>query len=281
MKIVAASVLLGLPVVPIYAQEPTSKGVNFYSLEREIQIGRETAAILVDRVSIVRDPKMDAYVAGLVERLAKYADPRFAYSVSIYDDRKPLRLPALSMAMPADAFLGKATEPVALPGGPILVPLSLLADAPDEASFAFQLAHAMAHVALRHSTRQATRVEIERVATIRWNTEPSVSDVVFSAGQLGMELGLFSFARRFELDADRLACDILAESGYDPAAVVPYLEGFAPEPAPRHSRIDSVHPTTARRTETIQAQLEKLPARAYGAGTGEFAEMKSRAAGMR
>ncbi len=280
MKVVAASVLLGLPVLPIYAQEPTSKGVNFYSLEREIQIGQEMAAILVDRVPIVRDPKLDAYVAALLDRLAKYADPRFTYRVSIYDDRKPLRLPALSMAMPVDAFLGKATEPVALPGGPILVPLSLLADAPDEGSFAFQLAHAMAHVALRHSTRQATRVEIQRVASIRWNTEPSlVSDAVLSAGQLGLELGLFNFARRFELDADRLACGILAESDYDPAAVVPYLEGL--EPDTRRSRIDSVHPTKARRTETIQAQLEKLPARTYGAGTGDFGEMKARAAGLR
>src|SRR5581483_8947207 len=254
----------------------------FYSIEREIQIGREMAAILVDRVPIVRDPKLDAYVAALVERLAKYADPRFVYSVSIYDDRKPLRLPALSMAMPVDAFLGKATEPVALPGGPILVPLSLLADAPDEASFAFQLAHAMAHIALRHSTRQATRVEIQRVASIRWSTEPSVvSDVVLSAEQLGMELGLFNFARRFELDADRLACGILAESGYDPAAVIPYLEGLTPGSGPRRSRMDSMHPALARRTETIEARLENLPARAYEGGTGEFAGMKARAAGMR
>ena len=36
------------------------------------------------------------------------------------------------------------------PGGPILVPMGLLAGAENEAEFAFQLSHAMAHIALRH-----------------------------------------------------------------------------------------------------------------------------------
>jgi hypothetical protein len=113
MRVVAASVLVGLPVLPIYAEEPSPKGVNFYSLEREIQIGQETAAALMRMLPVIHEPKVDSWLASLTADLAKHADPRFAYSVTVYDDRKPLGLPRIAMTTPVDAFQGRATEPVA------------------------------------------------------------------------------------------------------------------------------------------------------------------------
>jgi predicted Zn-dependent protease len=273
MNYVAASVLIGLPVLPLYAQEPSSKGVNFYSLQREIEIGQEVAASLARTLPVVHDPKLDGWLAGLTAELSKYADPRFAYSFTVYDDRKPLTLPGVAMAMPADAFQGHATEPVALPGGPILVPLSLLAKTPGEAAFAFQLAHAMAHVSLRHGTKQATRLEIQRIATVPLMQNPSgpAAKAILWSEPYAMPI----FARRFELEADSLASGILAEAGYDPEAVIPYLEGHNLEGQPpagtvRVSRLFSAHPTVERRVETIRAKMETLPARVYRAQTGEF-----------
>jgi predicted Zn-dependent protease len=289
MNSVATSVLMGLLVLPAHAQEPSAKGVNFYSLAREVQIGQEAAATLLRTLPIVHEPKVDAYLTNLTAELAKYADPRFAYSFTVYEDRKPLGLQWVAMAtarafrMPADAFEGPAAEAVALPGGPILVPLSLLADAPDEAAFAFQLAHAMAHVALRHATRQATRQEILDIGTVALETQKvsaPAAAAIFSAQPLAMELGMLTFARAFEREADTVATGIVAEAGYDPETVVAWLEGQPPAGV-RPSRIFSSHPTAGRRAETVRAQIEKLPSRVYAASTGEFDRVKALAASVR
>jgi predicted Zn-dependent protease len=289
MNSATASVLMGLLVLPAYAQELSAKGVNFYSLAREIQTGQESAATLVRTLPIVHEPKVDAYLANLTAELVKYADPRFAYSFTVYEDRKPLgpqwvaMRNARAVATPADAFEGRAAEPVALAGGPILVPLSLLADAPDEAAFAFQLAHAMAHVALRHSTRLATRQELLNIGTVALETQKvsaPAAAVIFSTQPLAMELGMLTFARAFEREADTVAAGIVAEAGYDPETVVAWLEGQPPAGA-RPSRVFSAHPTMDRRVETVRAKIDRLPSRVYAAATGDFDEVKASAATVR
>jgi predicted Zn-dependent protease len=281
---------MGLLALPAHAQELSAKGVNFYSLEREAQIGREAAATLVPTLPVIHEPKLDACLASLTAELAKYADPRFAYSVTVYEDRKPLgplwaaMATARAFLMPVDAFQGRPAEPVALPGGPILVPMSLLADAPDEAALAFQLAHAMAHVALRHSTRQATRQELLNIAsaTLHAQNVSAVAAVAIrSSVPAAMELGMLTFARAFELAADSMATGIVAEAGFDPGTVVAYLEGQPPVDGARHPRVFSAHPTMDRRAETVRAKLEKLPQREYGAQTGGFDEVKALAATVR
>ena len=283
MNSAAASVLMGLLVLPAHAQEPSAKGVNFYSLAREVQIGQEVAATLVRTLPIVHEPKVDAYLAKFTAELAKYSDPQFAYSFTVYEDRKPLGLQWIAMAMPADAFDGPAAEPMALAGGPVLVPLSLLADAPDEAAFAFQLAHAMAHVALRHATRLATRQEILNIATVALETRKvsaPAAAVIFSTQPLAMELGLLTSVRAFEREADMVATGIVADAGYDPETVVAYLEGHPPA-GTRPSRVFSAHPTMDRRVETVRARIERLPSRVYAAASGEFDEVKALAASVR
>jgi len=288
MNSIAASVLMGLLVLPAHAQEPSAKGVNFYSLAREVQIGQESAAALVRTLPVVHEPKIDAYLASLTAELVKYADSRFAYSFTVYEDRKPLgpqwvaMRNARAVATPADAFQGPAAEPVALAGGPILVPMSLLADAPNEAAFAFQLAHAMAHVALRHATRQATRQEIQNIGMVALEQVQPVSRpvaaVISSTQPLAMQLGMLTLARAFEREADMVATGIVAEAGYDPETVVAWLEG---QPPADGSRVFSAHPTMDRRVKTVRAQIEKLPSRVYGAETGGFDEVKALAASVR
>ena len=283
MNSVAASVLMGLLVLPAHAQEPSAKGVNFYSLAREAQIGRESAATLMRALPVVHEPKVDAYLANLTAKLVQYADPRFAYSFTVFEDRKPLPgLPWAAMATPADAFEGPAAEPVAFAGGPILVPLSLLADAPDEAALAFQLAHAMAHISLRHATRQATREEILDIGTVALGTQKvsgPAAAAIFSTQPLAMQLGMLAFARTFEREADTVATGIVAEAGYDPETVVAWLEGKPPAAA-RTPKVFSAHPTMDRRVVTVRARIERLPPRVYAAGTGGFDEVKALAASI-
>ena len=273
MNSITASLLVWSLALSASAQAPSSKGVNFYSLDREVMIGQQRAADLARTLPVVHEAKLDAYITKLGSELAKHADPQFAYSFTVYEDRKPLGLQSNEMATPIDALRGKATEPVALPGGPIFVPLSLLADAQDEAEFAFQLAHSMAHVALRHSTRQATRGEIANLANMPLKGDPATTSQI-------MQIGFATFTRRFELEADKVAIGILAAAGYDSEAVVLYL-GRSTVTSTQMSELFSAHPSSARRLQAVNAVRLALPPRIYSASTGEFDEIRALAASIR
>lgn len=276
MKSVFARVLLGSLVWTASAQEPSSRGVNFYTVAREVELGQQAAVDLERTLPAVHEPKLDAYIAQLGSQLSKYADPQFVYTFAVYDDRKPVPAPPSAMAMPADAFGMQPGEPVAIAGGRVLVPLGLLAGAPNEAVFAFQLAHAMAHIAARHSTRRASRQQLVDMTTAGLEAQK-----VPVAGQMAAasQAASLSLTRGFELQADSDAARIMAGAGYNPEAAIQYLEGQSP--AAQTAAVLSAHPTTSQRVETIRSVLGNLPARAYSGGAGGFAEAKALAAGVR
>ena len=285
MKSAAIGVLLLLSV-PSYAQTPSAKempsakGVNFYSLESEFLAGQDIAANLVHTLPVVHDPRIDEYLDNLTSELRRHADPRFAYSFTVYDDRQYSGPQWVSLEMPVDALRGEACEPIAIAGGPILVPLSLIAAAPDEASLVFQLSHAMAHVALRHPTKLATRQDITRLAALPLQQQairhgPVTGIATISAAPFAMEAGFNAFARQFELAADLLATGIMAGSGYDPAAAIPYLQAQPREFVPAPGKLHAVHPPVEKRVETIRDAIEALTPAGYDAQTGAFAEIKA------
>jgi predicted Zn-dependent protease len=263
----STTILLMVTALTVSAQAPSSKGLNFYSIEKETELGKQVAANLEKSLPIIHDPKLDAYGARLGALLAEHSDQGFAFRFRFYDDRlSPPEPPLPAMMFPADAFKGKPAEPIAVAGGPIFIPLSLLADADSEGEFAAQLAHAMAHIALRHSSRLATRGQVTSYYIPAGAQSPPT-----------MALGLLSLARKFELLADQFAVGIIAEAGYDPAAMVRYLEQHRPSEGGQVSQVFSAHPTASKRIETVNVAIRELPARLYSAGTGEFEAMKATA----
>jgi predicted Zn-dependent protease len=274
MNVITVALLLGSLTVNASAQEPSAKGLNFYSVERERQLGRGAAADLERALPVVHEPKLDAYITQLGATLAKYANSPFTYTFTVYEDRRPSRWPAgAGAAMPMDAFQGQAGEPVAVAGGPIFIPLSLLAAAPNEAVFAFQLAHAMAHIALRHATRQATRTELMGL-----DASGAQSTAVADRRPTAVPMGALAFSRSFERQADYVALLIVSQAGYSPESMAAYLSG---QPVPeRAAAVFSAHPPPSERSKAIRAKFESLPAATYTAATAGFAEARAIAASV-
>ena len=275
MKAVAAAACLSLLALPILGQEPSGKGVNFYSVQREIEYGRQIAAALESTLPIVHEPRLDAYLARLAATLAPLADPRFPYSFTLYEDRGQWQPVPVALAMPADALWGKAGEPVAIAGGPVFIPMSLLAGAPTEAEFVFQLAHAMAHIGLRQPSRMATRDTLLRLAgapvsvqggPVLISVDPSL--ITNAAAAL--------MARQFELQADAAAARMLADADYDPAPIIREFQAQGTAGGGGYS----VHPSGSRRAAAVQSALENLPARTYPADSAEFTAARSLASGV-
>lgn len=298
MHVTASMLLLGTLAVTAAAQQPSAKGasqepkldaliaqsakgLNFYSLERERKLGSQATATLERTLPIVNEPKLDAYIAQVGAMLAKAAASQFVYTFTVYEDRRQLKQtqqadltsPAVAAAvMPMDAFQVPAGEPVAVAGGPIFIPLSSLAAAPNEAVFAFQLAHAMAHVALRHATKQATRTELAGV-----DASSGQFTTIADRRLTQFPLGMLQFARAFERQADYVALRIVSQSGYSPQAMADYLSGL---PAPGRA-VFSAHPPPSERSRDIRAKSERLPATAYTTATGGFTEARAIAATVR
>ncbi len=203
------------------AQQPT-----FTALEAQ---WRERALPQLESQQAVKtvDPEASQYVVVLGNRLA-YATPQptaFPCRFILYDDNVGLKVPGFGS-------LKQTNQVNALPGGIIVVPLSLFAVTTDEAEFSAALARGVAHVSLRHFMRTGAR-----------------SSALPPAQRIPKT---WLFSRSFESEADLAATQILARTGFNPEAVVRYA---------RNSRAS--FDTADRRVGVVQDAISKLPSRTY------------------
>src|SRR3977135_2801181 len=122
------------------------KGVNFYSLEKEIGLGKGLAQEVERQAKIINDPVISEYVNRIGQNLVRNSDAKVPFTIKVIDSEE------------VNAF--------ALPGGFFFVNSGLILKAESEAELAGVMSHEIAHVAARHGTRQATRGEIANLATI-------------------------------------------------------------------------------------------------------------------
>ncbi|MGI8746570.1 MAG: M48 family metalloprotease [Bryobacteraceae bacterium] len=236
---------IALVSLVLAAQVPTEpgRGVNFYNFEKEEALGSRMATDTRERTAPVDDPEIAGYIERLGNQLAEKIPGRtwhWRFAV-IRDDRG-----------------GSTREPLSFPGGYIFVSVHLIGAVHDQAELAGMLAHAMAHVAERHGTRQATRGEIANLSTI---------PLVFTGGWSGLgadntnlvPVGFLSFQRKNEIEADRLAVHVMADAGFNPSALVRYIERTQIDAAGQ-SVLFSALPTRQRRVAALEQAIADLPA---------------------
>src|SRR5271169_5238852 len=122
------------------------KGVNFWSLEKEIALGKQLAQEVERQAKIIDDPVIAEYVNRVGQNLVRNSDAKVPFTIKVLD------------AEEVNAF--------ALPGGFFFVNSGLILKADNEAELAGVMSHEIAHVAARHGTRQATRGEIAQIGMI-------------------------------------------------------------------------------------------------------------------
>jgi predicted Zn-dependent protease len=238
------------------------KGVNFYSIEKEIALGKGLAQQVEREAKIVDDPVIAEYVNRLGQNLVRNSDAKVPFTIKVIDTEE------------VNAF--------ALPGGFFFVNSGLILKADSEAELAGVMAHEIAHVAARHGTRQATRGEIAQLATI---------PLIFMGGWTGygirqaasvaIPVGFLSFSRGFESEADLLGLEYMYKSGYDPGAFVDFFEkiqSLEKKKPGTMAKVFSTHPMTEDRITTaqknIQEYLKERPE--YVVTTSEFNDVKTR-----
>ena len=209
----------------------------------EIAFGKQVAAHVLGKLPLLESPILTRYVSLVGKTLVQHAsrdDINFHFAV-LNDAR-------------ANAF--------STPGGYVFITLGAIELAQDEAELAAILAHEIAHINARH---------IVNAIKIRGSDSSQVSGFIRFLGAAGntgqVALGqavdkaialLFQegFNKTQELEADRLATYLLAETGYDPTALSRYLQRLHNQTS--HGLADSsTHPTSHQRLDKLHT-LQKL-----------------------
>lgn len=237
--------LLWAVVAVAFAQQPATQDANYYSLGSEAQAGQRFARQLQANVSATPDPRLDQ----IGNRLAVHS-PEFQYRFFVFDGGQPSPDTAPAAAFPADWRRLQLDEAIAVAGGMMFVPRSLLSR--DDAQLAAILAHAMGHIALRHPTVGITRGELAQVEVQA--ASRAMPDEALQRVQ-AVALDRFAFDRSCELAADLYAVKLLHDAGLDPGSLVQYLRTLRP---PANGAF-VVYPPVAERVAAAATATAGLP----------------------
>jgi predicted Zn-dependent protease len=236
------------------------QGINFYSLEKEIALGKQLAQEIERQAKLVEDPLPAEYVNRLAQNLARNSDIKVPVTAKLIDSQE------------VNAF--------ALPGGFLFVNTGLILKADTEAEMAGAMAHEIAHVAARHGTRQASRGQVFNLASLPliflggW---PGFA--VRQGAGLAVPLAFLKFSRAFEREADLLGLQYLYKAGYDPTAFVDFFERMEAMEKKKPGTVSELfrsHPNMATRIQFTQKNVQELldAQPQYVISTSEFQEVK-------
>ncbi len=241
-------------------------GVNFYSIEKEIALGKQLAQEVERQAKVIDDPVIAEYVNRVGQNLVRNSDAKVPFTIKVLDTEE------------VNAF--------ALPGGFFFVNSGLILKADSESELAGVMAHEIAHVALRHGTKQATRGELAQIGMIVASIAVPYSMAGYGALQganLLIPMGFLKFSRTMEKEADFYGLQYMYKTGYDPNSFVDFfekIESMEKKKPGTVSKMFSTHPMTDDRIKASQEEIEKIlkPRPEYVVNTSEFNDVKARLA---
>jgi predicted Zn-dependent protease len=242
------------------------QGVNFYSLEKEIALGRQLAQEVERQAKVITDPTIAEYVNRVGQNIVRNSDTKVPFTIKVLDSEE------------VNAF--------ALPGGFFFINSGLILKADSEAELAGVMGHEIAHVAARHGTRNATKGEIAQIGMIGAAIGIPYGWTGYGIQQgaaLAIPIGFLAFSRANEREADHLGLQYMYKAGYDPAAFVDFFEKIETLEEKKPGSVAKVfmtHPMTDDRIKAAQEEMQKdlMPKPEYVVNTSEFCDVKARLA---
>jgi predicted Zn-dependent protease len=220
----------------------------------EIAEGKKSHEQVLQEYTALRNPRVQAYVNEVGQRLAKQSHrANLQWTFTVLDSPE------------INAF--------ALPGGYVYVTRGIMAYMESEADLAGVIGHEIGHVTARHGAQRATRQQNAGLGVLAASVLGAVleSKGMAGAGQMASEVSqtaaagyVAKYGREQELQADGLGAEYLARTNFDPKNMVDVInvlknqERFAADQAraegreaPAQNNWLSSHPSNDQRLETI------------------------------
>ncbi|HZF41026.1 MAG TPA: M48 family metallopeptidase [Blastocatellia bacterium] len=237
----------GMQAPPGSHSQPHFKpGINLFSPEQDVEIGRQSAQQIMTETPMLDDPEIDGYIEQLGAKLAsKAAGERFPYQFQVVATRE------------INAF--------ALPGGFLFVNAGAIAAARNEGELAGVIAHEIAHVSLRHGTNQATKARLARAGLgilggiAGAGSGSDLGQAIGAIGGLGANMLFLKYGRAAEKEADLEGARIMVEAGYDPRDMANFFKTLEQQGGRRVPEMMSDHPDPGDRVKYITEEISRLP----------------------
>jgi hypothetical protein len=163
--------------------------------DKEAALGRQLAANITRSTTTVDSQSVQAYVSSLAAK----------FQAGLHT-----------------AVVDKLHDPIALPGGYVFIPVSVLLSANSEAEFAGMLAQTIAR------------------GTISIGSNTSIPIIFMAGNDQMLPLAFIDKVRARVLQADADAVRMMSSAGFDPAALLRYIQRTQPPEPPLAARIASL-----------------------------------------
>ena len=266
VRTVSGALLAGavtfIPVAAVAGAQVAIKrapsGFNLFTPEQDIEVGRQSAAEIERQAPLITSTRTNQYLADIVSVLAA-------------------QVSGMAYPFQAKAINSGEVNVLALPGGQIFVTRGLLSLTKSEAEVAGILAHAMAHVALRHGTARASRAYLSKAglgALGALDGAGASVRIVNATGGYGAKAVFLRFTRSDEYEADALGAEVMSKAGYDPVASAAVLATLRRDRSRLAiDRLSNSHPPAADRESRIR-NLSNVLRHGRSEIVGGFARMR-------
>ena len=241
-------------------------GLDWYSTENEIRMGKGYAMELEKSTRLINDPVVTEYINRVGQNLVKNSDAKVPFTIKVIDSDE--------------------VNAMALPGGFFYVNSGLILAADEEAELAGVMAHEIAHVAAHHAAREQTRANYAQTRHHSADVcRRLASDTACTKRcPFGVPMTFLHFSREFESQADYLGVAVHVPRRIRSAGVHLFFEKIQnsreAETWAGGKGILDTHPQTPDRIAHTQEEINKiLPTKEeYVVTTSEFDDVKARLA---
>ena len=235
-------------------------GPNFYSPEKEKELGKTLAGEMERSYKFLYDPTVTEYIERVARNLAKNSDAQMPITVAVIDSDD------------VNAFT--------LPGGYQYVSRGLLLELEGDAELASVIARGIAHTALRSATMLATKGGITNMA-ITPAAKVATGDSTGTAASQAVLVQIALMRREDEMDADYFGVQYMYKAGYDPKCLMNLVQRIGnASSAPDHGVFEPLRsfPSVDDRLAALRHEISTtLPPQSDAiVSTPEFDEFKAR-----
>lgn len=215
----------------------TPSGFNLFSVQQDIEIGNRSAAEIERSVPMAASARTMQFLGAVTSLVARASGANYPFQVRVIDSRE--------------------ANLIVLPSGQVYATRGLLSLTKREADVAAVVAHAMAHVVLRHGTARASKAYLTKagLGALGGTWGPDATNrMVTTLGGYGMNPSFLRFTRTDEYEADALGAEFLSAAGYDPVAMATVWATLRREKGKSFAidRLHDFHPPATDRESRIR-----------------------------